>query len=193
MIDIGFDPEAARQALVSSNGNFEGAVEILLHQKPTGKSDSSKIQERLKNLGISGRNAEKAEKLLSAASSMGMSFLNKAKTMVKDSSKKLSEMTAAKSTIRSNNFGDDDYNEQYQRYEDYEPSANAPSSRVPSFNNVSRPEPIPTKPQPPPRPTRTILLVQASADQLSQSERLKEQGNLLGSMHPFDLRRCHSV
>ena len=100
MVEIGFDVEESKFALSQSGNNLQAAAEFLLKQRSSGSSSraattassnsTDAIMGKLAKLGMSSKNAEKAGKLINAAGDMGMSFFQRAKVLVADTTKKVS-------------------------------------------------------------------------------------------------------
>lgn len=205
LVDIGFNAEESRNALVQNNLDQSKAIEYLINrplgQKSSSQSQKTDIANKLTKLtGMSTKNAEKAEKLLNNASAFGMNLLNRAKNIVQESGKKIGKQTNSGSgNIGRADYGgfQDDSDERYQSF-GVKGSASGWSSKESSnedikggFENtftqpshVSRQNTASLAPSPPvkevPKVTkkqRTISLVQCSQEQLSASERFKEEGN----------------
>lgn len=171
MVDIGFEASEAKDALTETNGNFGAAVDSILSSR-TRITDTSSPSTGLatKIPGISTKNTEKAEKLLSQASVSAKSFFNRAKNMVADSTKIISSVIADHQKYGVRPSSAESLPDPESLRENHSDAFFVPEATAPVAVFVSPPKP--TKKQ------RTTEKVSVSDQDRLQIEQFKDQGNV---------------
>lgn len=213
LVDIGFDREQSRQALIMHNGNLEAAAESILHQQssvngqgnstPSSASDAAMV-DRLARLGLSAKQAEKAGKLVNSAGRTGLSIFNKAKSLMADTTKKVSaaivEQRRGGNDGRVNasrdRFGSDDNDGMWTNNGGGSGSVGSSQEDVVVSGAVSAATVAAAKPihsTAPLKKKRPEAVVTATAAQLAQCETFKEQGNTFFRQGQYgDAEACYS-
>jgi tetratricopeptide (TPR) repeat protein len=189
MVEIGFLAADAREALRVTDNNMQLAVERLLTGRQPSVSGRPLVSSHLltKIPGLSTKNAEKASKMINSASEMGMSFFNRAKVLVSDSTKKISTALNEQQVKLGNrrrsrtgsaeSVGSTDGQYRIALNQSDEDISSPIASVGVSFQQPFR---QPVNPTPPPKATKKQRVVPYSAlspDQQSQCDSFKGQGN----------------
>ena len=180
LISMGFDRESAHAALIAHDMDVSAAVDSLIN----GSAGPSSARSNSNNYGNNNGN-NNGKGFVANATSMGMSFFQKASSAIQNTKTKLiNALESSNGSIAesNNNYNNNNNNNNEQNNRSNPRIVDRPSSDDSNYignavsSSVGAPRPIKQPVASPPKPTKPI--VYAPPEVVSAAESIKEKGNV---------------